>query len=172
MKTLSWIGLGLVVLVLALLLRGSLSSPPAQSLPPNPVLALTLPDLVGHQQNLAQWHGKVIMVNFWATWCGPCRDEMPELSEFQRRHPEVQLVGIGIDNPERIRQFAAQHPVSYPLLMGTEEIMNLTRKMGNAMDAFPFTLVFNAQGQVVESFMGRIVIEDLDRALAKAKASS
>lgn len=171
-----WIlGVGAVALILALLMRQALYPPATQpgnqgAASATPILALKLPDLAGRTQSLNQWPGKILVVNFWASWCGPCRDEMPELSQFQRSHPEVQIVGIGIDQPDSLQKFAAQHPVSYPLLVGDDSTFALTKPLGNEMEAFPFTLIYNPQGQLVDHFLGRIGRFDLEAALAKATA--
>jgi thiol-disulfide isomerase/thioredoxin len=176
MKILWIIGVAAVALVLGLLMRQALVAPPATpatqtASSANPILALKLPDLMGVTQPLNQWQGKILVVNFWATWCGPCRDEMPELSQFQRNHPEVQVVGIGIDKPSSLQKFSREHPVSYPLLAGNDDTFALTRPLGNEMEAFPFTLVYNQRGQLVEHFLGRITLSDLNRALAHASAT-
>jgi thiol-disulfide isomerase/thioredoxin len=84
------------------------------------IMALTLPDLGGRLQALAQWRGKVLVVNYWASWCAPCVEEMPAFSRLQRQYAAqgVQFVGIGLDEVEKMRIFVKATPVAYPLLVG------------------------------------------------------
>ncbi|HEX5539094.1 MAG TPA: TlpA disulfide reductase family protein, partial [Methylophilaceae bacterium] len=82
------------------------------------LFATTLPDAEGRQQPLKQWRGKILVVNFWATWCPPCREEMPELSQLQEQYRDrnVVVIGISTENVAQIREFAKTLQVSYPLL--------------------------------------------------------
>ena len=119
--------------------------------------SLTLPDLEGKAQSLAQWQGKKWVVNFWATWCTPCREEMPMLAKLARQHEgAVQFLGIGIDTPEDMAKFARETPVPYPLLVGGNDIIELTAQLGNKATALPFTVVLDERGTVTGQHMGRI----------------
>src|SRR5690554_1475371 len=80
------------------------------------LFAQRLPDSAGAQQAMAQWRGRPLLVNFWATWCAPCVKEMPDLDQLQAEFPQVRFVGIGIDSPANIARFIEKVPVSYPLL--------------------------------------------------------
>src|SRR3981081_2848901 len=84
------------------------------------LLSVSLPDTSGQQQSLGQWRGKVVVVNFWATWCAPCREEMPEFVKIQRElGPRgLQFVGIAIDQAEKVEQFARELDLNYPALIG------------------------------------------------------
>ena len=127
---------------------------------PSPVAialgGLTLPDLEGKAQALAQWRGKVLVVNFWATWCGPCREEMPEFVKAQRElGPKgLQFVGIGIDDAAKLRQFAQEVGLNYPALVGGYGALELSKALGNSLMALPFTVVVDRQGQVVHTQLG------------------
>ena len=119
--------------------------------------SLTLPDLEGKAQSFGQWQGKKWVVNFWATWCTPCREEMPMLAELARQHEgAVQFLGIGIDTPEEMAKFARETPVPYPLLVGGNDIIELTAQLGNTAMALPFTVVLDERGTVIGQRMGRI----------------
>lgn len=115
-----------------------------------PILALTLPDSGGSPQALEQWRGKVLVVNFWATWCPPCLREIPEFSAVSARYHEspVQFVGIGIDRPDNIRKFAEENKVAYPLLIAPLEALELTTPLGNTSRALPFTAIFDRRGEL------------------------
>lgn len=115
-----------------------------------PIVALTLPDSNGTSQALSQWRGKVLVVNFWATWCPPCLHEIPEFSAVSRRFAEapVQFVGIGIDQPDNVRKFAEENKVPYPLLIAPLQALTVTSALGNASQALPFTAIFDRQGEL------------------------
>ncbi|NMG46053.1 redoxin family protein [Aromatoleum toluvorans] len=115
-----------------------------------PILALNLPDSKGANQALAQWRGKVLVVNFWATWCPPCLREIPEFSAVSRRFADapVQFVGIGIDQPDNVRKFAEENKVPYPLLIAPLETLAVTSALGNSSQALPFTAIFDRQGEL------------------------
>ncbi len=132
------------------------SDPPAQSPAANALNGLALPDLDGKEVALAQWRGKVLVVNFWATWCAPCREEMPEFIVAQRKWgPKgLQFVGIGIDDAAKLRQFAAEIDLNYPALVGGYGALELSKALGNSLMVLPFTVVLDREGRVVHTQRG------------------
>lgn len=124
-------------------------------------------DLTNTTKTLKDYRGKVIVLNFWATWCPPCRQEMPAFSKVQEAlgAQGVQVIGMGIDSPSAIKEFALQFPVSYPLLMGGTAGMDLMRELGNPDAALPYTFVFNRDGQPAFSHLGMLTEETLSERL-------
>jgi thiol-disulfide isomerase/thioredoxin len=113
--------------------------------------AATLTDLQGKPQALAQWHGKPLIVNFWARWCGPCRTEIPELVKVYQQYQAdgVVVLGIGIeDGVEAVREFAKAYDMNYPVLIGKDKGMELMRNLGNAKLGLPFTVAINRAGEI------------------------
>jgi thiol-disulfide isomerase/thioredoxin len=121
-----------------------------------PLLAVTLPDLDGKPQSVGQWRGRVLVVNFWATWCAPCREEMPEFVKAQRDYGVrgLQFVGIATDDEPKVRQFAAEIGVNYPTLLGGYGAIELSRTLGNRVGALPFTVILDREGRVVHRQLG------------------
>jgi thiol-disulfide isomerase/thioredoxin len=116
------------------------------------------PDLEGRAQSLAQWRGKVVVVNFWATWCGPCREEIPILVRLQKEYGPrgLQLVGIAIDQPEKVRPYAAELGMNFPILIGSVDAIELTRTLGNRAGVLPFTVIFSRDGRMVAKEVGAV----------------
>jgi peroxiredoxin len=119
--------------------------------------------LDGTTTSLAPWQGKVIVLNFWATWCPPCREEIPDLMNIQREFAgnSVQVVGIALDSMENTRRFADELKVNYPLLVAGSEGLVLARDVGNRAGALPFTVVIDKQGNIVKSHLGVLRLDDL-----------
>ena len=117
-----------------------------------------------------KWQGKVLVVNFWASWCPPCVEEMPTLDKLQQEflQQNVLFVGIGIDSPSNIRQFLEITPVSYPIVIGGLEGSNISKQMGNAQGALPYTVIINSQGKSTSSKLGKISEEELRSAIKSA----
>ena len=125
-------------------------------------------DAQGAEHSLAEYRGKVVVLNFWATWCTPCREEMPMLSELAERYRgRVQFVGIAADSLDKVRDFAHTLPVSYPLLAGGEEAIKPTKPFGNRPLAVPFTIVLDRTGALRAAALGRVtraaLVELLDQ---------
>lgn len=135
--------------------------------PSLPILELVLSDLKGQPQSLGQWRGKLLVVNYWATWCHPCREEMPGFSRLQDKYGDkgVQFVGISIDDAAKIIEFQKTTPVSYPLLIGDIGTMENSAKLGNTRQALPFTAVFDREGRLSATKLGRFAEADLERHL-------
>jgi len=133
------------------------------------VLKLVLPDTNGRQQALAQWRGKVLVVNFWATWCAPCREEMPEFVAAQARDGAkgVQFVGIAVDDPDKVRAFAKELKLNYPALIGGFGAIELSKTLGNDLAALPFTIVLDRQGRVTHTQLGPLKQAKLDALLGR-----
>jgi len=125
----------------------------------------SLPDPAGRPVPLERFSGRPLIVNFWATWCPPCIEEMPELSDLHHElQPQgLQMVGIGIDSAEKIAEFAARRPVSYPLLVAGMGGTELGRRFGNTVGALPFTVLIAASGVVAQRILGRVDIVRLRR---------
>lgn len=138
--------------------------PPAAAL-----LGLSLPDVDGHEQRLDQWQGKVLVVNFWATWCEPCREEMPEFVRAQAGSggKGLQFVGIAIDQPDKIRQFSKDLKLNYPSLVGGYGALELSKTFGNKLMALPFTLILDRNGRVAHAQMGPLKPGNLDAIVGK-----
>ena len=130
--------------------------------------AQTLNDLSGKPQSLAQWKGKPLLVNFWATWCGPCVQEMPELSALADAEAgkRYNVVGVGIDSPSAMSEFAAKHNIKYPLYVGGMGGTELSRAFGNANGGLPFTVLIGADGQVRKTYLGKLKFDELKADLA------
>ena len=133
------------------------------------ILGLVLPDAQGRQQALAQWRGKVLVVNFWATWCAPCREEMPEFVAAQARDGAkgVQFVGIAVDDPVKVRSFIKEIGLNYPALIGGYGAIELSKTLGNDLAALPFTIVLDRQGRVAHTQLGPLKAARLDDLLGK-----
>lgn len=124
----------------------------------NTLFAARFPDGKGQAQAISQWHGKTLVVNFWATWCPPCREEMPELSQLHAQYGDQGLVVVGIaaETLEPMREFAKTTSVSYPLLAGDLAAMELAASLGNDKSVLPFTVIISADGSIVKSYFGRV----------------
>ena len=137
--------------------------------PPTQLLGLALPDVDGREQRLDQWKGKVLVVNFWATWCEPCREEMPEFVKAQQAFggKGLQFVGIAIDQPDKIRQFSNELKLNYPSLVGGYGALELSKTLGNKIMALPFTVIVDRTGRVAHAQMGPLKPAKLDAIVAK-----
>jgi len=120
------------------------------------LLAATLPDMEGKSQALAQWRGKIMVVNFWATWCPPCLEEIPAFVRMQEKlgNQGLQFVGIAIDNPVKVREFAAKYRMNYPVLIGEMDAIELARIAGNERGGLPFTVIVDRKGRLIGTELG------------------
>lgn len=123
----------------------------------------SLPDTQNRQRSFSEWKGKILLVNFWATWCPPCVAEMPELVELQAEmaSQNLQIVGIGIDSPSNIRQFGEKLQISYPLLVAGMEGTELSRQLGNQGGGLPFTVLIGPDGRVRQTYIGRLDMKNV-----------
>ena len=131
-------------------------------------MALPLTGLDGQKLSLAKWQGKPMLVNFWATWCPPCREEMPLLNRTAREPAAVgvQFVGVAYDDLRQVQVYAKGAPVSYPLAVAGSEISNLFPVLGNTAQGLPFTLLIGADGSVRRIKLGPFRGNDLTEMLA------
>lgn len=119
---------------------------------------LRLPTVDGHEVGSHSWAGKVVVLNFWATWCPPCLREMPLLEQWQQTYGNqgLQVVGIAIDRAEAVSAFLEDQPVSYPILLGDLDTVALSMGLGNRTGGLPFTVVFNPGGRRVFAETGEL----------------
>ena len=147
--------------------RGSLTSPVTDGAAQRLMLA-SLSDPSGKSQTMSQWRGKVLVVNFWATWCAPCREEIPALMRVQHKYASngVQFVGIAIDSVSKVRDYADEMRIDYALRIGGMETLGLSRAFGNRAGVLPFTEVLDRAGKVAYVHAGALTEALLDQVLA------
>jgi thiol-disulfide isomerase/thioredoxin len=128
---------------------------PAAVTPPT-LLQTPLDSLDGGRTALATWKGKVLVVNFWATWCGPCRKEIPEFIRMQQRlgAQGLQFVGIAIDEKDKVAAYVREIGINYPVLVGELDAVEMSRSLGNEQGGLPFTVVIDRTGKVVQTILG------------------
>ena len=119
--------------------------------------------LEGGLMQMAALRGKPLVINFWATWCPPCIDELPLISSFyqQKSSKGWQVLGLAVDQLEPVKHFLAHTPVTFPVVMAGMSGIELSRSLGNLSGALPFTVVFGSNGQVSYRKMGRLTAEDM-----------
>lgn len=125
-------------------------------------------DLSGKERALSEWQGKVLIINFWATWCPPCREEIPAFMRTREKlHASgVEVVGIAIDNAAKVAQYALEVKISYPLLLADAGGLDLMRRLGNPSGGLPFTLVLDRKGDIVERNLGAVTQKKIEAQLA------
>ena len=129
----------------------------------NPAIGLTRPefaamDLNGQLRNIKEWDGKLIFLNFWATWCPPCKKEIPTFIELQKTYGDqgFQIIGIAIDNEEAVAEYAKKIAINYPTLVVEAEGVNLAKHYGNGIGALPYTVIINREGIINRTIRGEI----------------
>jgi thiol-disulfide isomerase/thioredoxin len=167
----NWPAFGLIGLLFAGL--GIYAGGTRTSVPADPVAALfarQMPDATGTLHPVGQWKGKTVLLNFWATWCAPCVEEMPELNALQAEMAarNIQIIGIGIDSAANIAQFSSKYKISYPLYVAGMDGAGLSHEFGNTLGGLPFSVLIGPDGAVKKTYLGRLKPDQLRRDLGSA----
>ena len=133
------------------------------------VLAARFQDLEGRPRRLIDWTGRALLCNFWATWCAPCREEIPLLVAAKQNSSStrIELVGIAIDTVDKIREFSANYRINYPVLIGDAGTIALLRGLGNRGGGLPYTLALDSSGAIVQRHLGPLTEADLRQVMAR-----
>jgi thiol-disulfide isomerase/thioredoxin len=151
------------------------AGPPAPAAAPEPAATpqiqlvetlpqFTLADRDGQPRSLQDWPGKALIVNFWATWCAPCRREIPLLQQLQRDHGDegFQVIGIAVDFRDKVLAYADDMKIEYPLLIGEQDALDAAAAFGVPTVGFPFTVFSDRQGRVVTTHFGELTAPQAD----------
>ena len=136
----------------------------APSIAPAALYSATFRDESGAPRALGQFQGRIVVVNFWATWCGPCRAEMPAFQRLHQRWTDrgVRFVGLSAEAPEASARFGRDLGISYPLWTGGDHVGELSRRLGNGSSVLPHTVIIGPAGEVLEQRVGPYTELELD----------
>ena len=140
------------------------AGPPPVAANPTPALIgktrpdFSLPDLNGRMRNVSEWDGRVIALNFWASWCSPCLKEIPEFVALQNKYGKqgLQFVGVAIQNADQITDFVRRQGINYPVLVGGMAAVSLAEKLGDYMGTLPFTVIIDRSKRINFIHNGRL----------------
>lgn len=154
----SWLIAAIIILAIGYSIYHFRRAPRPKNVSSTAIFNAQLPDLAGIRQPLEQWRGKVLVVNFWATWCPPCRHEIPRFIELQKRYGAqgLQFVGIAIDEKAKVQAFANQVGLNYPVLLSDLEGVALERASGDYSSEIPYTVVIDPRGKVIAAGAGEM----------------
>lgn len=112
-----------------------------------------LKDIEDQLRNASEWDGKVLLINFWATWCPPCRREMPAFIEIREAYKDkgFEIIGIAIDTKQNVIDFTDPMGVDYPLLLGEEEGIQLSQAYGNRLGVLPYSVIVDRKGRIIST---------------------
>ena len=152
-----------------------ISQPPAALVPP-PEKSLigelrpdfSLPDKDGQLRSVQEWDGKVLVINFWATWCPPCREEIPEFIKLQNKYAEqgLQFIGIALNKAEEVQDFAVEFGMNYPILVGEQTVIGVAGDYGNRIGVLPYTVVIDRNRRIVFIKKGPLHYAEADAIIA------
>jgi len=122
----------------------------------------SLPDVEGVEHAISEWDNKVIILNFWATWCPPCRREIPTFIKLQNQFGKqgLQIIGVAIDQVDLVEAYADNMGVNYPILVGENNAINVTQNYGNQYGQLPYTVIIDRQGFIVRVKHGEVTYEE------------
>ncbi len=132
-----------------------------QTLPAN----LEFTDLSGRKHHVSEWRGHLLLINFWATWCGPCKKEIPVLAKAQKEYGArgFQVIGPAVDDPAAVRQEKTLLGIDYPVMVGTpEQMISLMNTLGNQPGGLPFSVLVSADGHIIQRHLGEFDAKELN----------
>lgn len=131
------------------------------------IFAASFPDLEGKPQAMKQWQGKIMVLNFWAPWCPPCRAEIPDFIQLQEQYRAqgVVFVGLALDQKDNVQAFSDEMGINYPILLGENDAAELGKLAGNRLGGLPFTAIFSKNGDIVSTVTGELKREQLEATL-------
>jgi len=149
-------------------------APPAPDTRQSAPADFTLKDLDGRDRRLSEWSGKPLLLNFWATWCAPCREEIPLFIESRRRHAAtgLEIVGVAIDQKADAQDFVAKFGVPYPILLADDTTLDLMARYGNPTGALPYSVILRADGSIAHRKIGAFRPAELEEVLASLRPTS
>lgn len=126
--------------------------------------SVSLVDLSGRQRRLSEWLDRILVCNFWATWCAPCREEIPLLMAARAKYAAsgLEIVGIAVDNAAKVREFSTSFNISYPVLLAEADGLDLMRQLGNSGGGLPYTVIADRRGGLVHRKLGALKQAELD----------
>lgn len=140
---------------------------PRQPAPLPEHVQFSLPDLAGKVRQLGEWQGQVVVLNFWAPWCPPCREEMPALVALQQKYAArgLSVIGITIDTRDHAQSFVDEMGIGFAILVGEDRGIVLARDLGNRAGVLPYTVVLDRQGKVAYTHPSVITLEQAEAAV-------
>jgi len=132
-----------------------------------PLIEFSLPDLKGTDHPISQWQDKIRIINFWATWCPSCLEEIPVFIQLQQQYAEqnVQFIGIAIDDPILVEDYLSFIDINYPILIAPAEGAMLAKQLGNIVSAIPYTIIVNRQNEIIFRHPGELSKELIEKQL-------
>jgi thiol-disulfide isomerase/thioredoxin len=134
-------------------------------------LSHSLHDIDQHRVTLKQWQGKTLIINFWATWCEPCRKEIPDLVKFRAQHQQkgesIEVIGVAMDWKPEVQAFMKSVTMTYPVIIAPDDAPDMMRQWGNRQGVLPFTVILNAEQNRFDVMTGSVDLHELSRRLSQ-----
>ena len=165
---------GLVVARFIHIDRNTSSSATIKNAMPARMVEFSLPDTDGKLHDISEWRGKVIVLNFWATWCPPCRAEVPLFVDTQQKFKKdgLVIVGVAIDKKRDVANFIDSYFINYPVLVSEQDNTELMARYGNRIATLPYSVVMDRNGNIIETHAGAYKKDQLYNVLNKALKAS